>query len=274
MGILFEDVSFDYDNTHAPCFLDHIFLNVSEGSVLGIFGPSGSGKTTLALLAAGLLDPCHGRVLVGGCPPRHLRGGVCIAFQIPEDIFLRDSVCDEFINVLQERGHPREDAERLARQAITWAGLDPNALWARHPLRLSHGELRRLSLALVWAQHWDVLILDEPTVGLECRAKRGMMEDIARRCHREGKVVVIASHDTSLFLPLVDHGIVLKDGKILFQGNREELLEHHERMTSAGLSLPPVADLAITLKHAGLPVHRIWLDCEQASADIATMLSV
>ncbi|MGA1844642.1 MAG: energy-coupling factor ABC transporter ATP-binding protein [bacterium] len=274
MGLVFEDVCFDYEKGHAPCFLEHVSLTVSRGSVLGVFGPSGSGKTTLALLAAGLLNPRCGRVLVDGYPARRQGTSICMAFQIPEDMFLGDSVSDEMVGILKERGQQGEDAEQRARQAITWAGLEPEVLWARHPLHLSHGELRRLSLALVWEQDWDVLILDEPTVGLECRVKRGMMDDIVRRCHREGKVVVIAGHDTSLLLPLIDYGIVLNGGKILIQGSREELLEHHELITAAGLSLPQLADLAITLKGAGLPVERIWLDCDQASEDIAAMLSV
>ncbi|MGA1795534.1 MAG: ATP-binding cassette domain-containing protein [bacterium] len=273
MGLVFEDVCFDYENDHAPYLLEHVSLTVSAGSVLGVFGPSGSGKTTLALLAAGLLNPRCGRVLVDGYPPRRPGTSVCMAFQIPEDMFLRDSVCDEMVGTLQEKGQQREDAAQRARQAIVWAGLEPKALWTRHPLHLSHGELRRLSLALVWEQDWDVLILDEPTAGLECRVKRGMMEDIARRCHCEGKIVVIAGHDTPLLLPLIDYGIVLQGGKILTRGSREGLLEHHEMVTAAGLSLPPMADLAITLKDAGLPIHRIWLDCEQASEDIAAMLS-
>ncbi len=279
--ISLEDISFSYDRNSkekARC-LKAISLKITQGKVLGVFGPSGAGKTTLIFLICGLLKPDHGRILIDGEALsdrkedwKRLRSKMGVAFQFPEDMFFKESISEEFWNILGEKGYARENATRMAKQALNWAGLDADSLWSRHPLHLGYGQLRRLSLALVWAQDRDFLILDEPTVGLDCLTKKRLLKDIVHYCHQKKKLSIIACHDTSALLPLVDHGLILQGGEIVFQGTREKLLDKPECLASAGLSLPPLADLAIKLKRDGLPVNQIWKNLDQAIEGITEMI--
>lgn len=263
------------DDTKSPYFLENISLSISRGKVLGIFGPSAAGKTTLLFLICGLLKPDYGTVEVDGEDPTRQRDGwkkirehMAVAFQFPEDMFFHESVSEEFWKILKEKGHTKKGAASLAHKALEWAGLDASSLLNRHPLYLSQGELRKMSLALVWAQDRECIIVDEPTVGLECIWKKRIIQDIIQDCHRRGKIGIIATHDTPTLLPLVDISIILDKGKIIIQGPWSEILNKPECLSSCGLSLPPLADLAIRLKNAGMQIHRIWKDLDQATEDI------
>ena len=184
--ISLKNVSFRY-HQHRRYSLQNISLNASKGNVLGIFGPSGSGKTTLLFLICGLLRPEYGHIGADGeellkskATFNQFRRQISLAFQFPEDMVLRGSVAQEFSKMIGETDCPGPDVKRVAFDMLQRVGLDADLLWHQHPLHLSHGELKRLSLALVWAQERDLLILDEPTVGLDCQEKNRIMTDITR----------------------------------------------------------------------------------------------
>jgi energy-coupling factor transport system ATP-binding protein len=279
--ISLENVSFSYDRIKKlknRC-IRSISFRINEQNVLGIFGPSGSGKTTLIFLICGLLKPDCGRILVDGenlseqkDAWEKLRSRMGVSFQFPEDMFFQESISEEFIEILGKKGHSREDAEHMAHRAIEWTGLAADSIWSEQPLHLSYGQLRRLSLALVWAQDWDLLILDEPTVGLDCLSKKKILGDLVCRCHKPGKLGIITSHDTSTLLPLVDHAIVLDKGEIALYDSREGILPKWESISSLGLSMPALAELSIKLKKAGLPINQIWQNQSQAIKDIVDMM--
>ncbi|MGA1842402.1 MAG: energy-coupling factor ABC transporter ATP-binding protein [bacterium] len=279
--ISFENVSFSYNRdtkSKDQCLRD-ISFSIKDQNVLGVFGPSGSGKTTLIFLFCGLLKPDHGRILIDGENPweqkdawEKLMSRMGAAFQFPEDMFFQESVSEEFIEILKKKGHSTEDAELMAIKAIEWTGLDPGSIWHRHTMRLSYGQLRLLSLALLWAQDWDFLILDEPTVGLDCLLKEKILKDLISRCHQPGKLGIITSHDTSTLLPLVDHAIILNKGEIALYDSREGILRKWESISSLNLSIPALAELSIKLKKAGLPLSQIWQNQNQALKDILDMM--
>jgi energy-coupling factor transport system ATP-binding protein len=279
--ISLENVSFGYDkdtNLKNPC-LKNISFSINEQNVLGIFGPSGSGKTTLIFLICGLLKPDCGRILIDGENPskqkdtwEKLRSRMGVTFQFPEDMFFHESISEEFTEILGKKGYSREDAEHMAHKAIEWTGLDNDSIWSAHPMHLSYGQLRRLSLALVWAQDVDILILDEPTVGLDCLSKKKILGDLVCRCHQPGKLGIITSHNTSTLLPLVDYAVVLDKGEIALYDSTEKILRKWEDISSLGLSIPALAELSIKLKKAGLPINRIWQNQTQAVKDIVDMM--
>ena len=278
--ISLENISFRYHHHHRYR-LQNVSLNVSQGSILGIFGPSGAGKTTLLFLICGLLKPECGHILVDGKNPlkcksdfRDLRRKTGLAFQFPEDMVLQSAISEEFYKMMEKRDDPIPDIKQAAFDMLHRVGLDADSLWARHPLHLSHGELKRLSLALVWAKEPDLFILDEPTVGLDCQEKKGIMTEIIRYCRHEKKMCIMASQDTSTLLPFVDNTLILRDGKMIFWGTRGEILQYPEKLMDSDLSLPPMADLAIRLKKSGFPVHRVWEDLDQAIHEIMEIIPV
>ncbi|MBN2373488.1 ATP-binding cassette domain-containing protein [bacterium] len=281
MRVCLENVSlaFTGDGVEKSGFLRDISLNVNAGEIFGIFGPSASGKTSLIYSICGLLKIDRGRLLVNGEDPSRQKDGwkrfrkrLAVAFQFPEDMFFKGSIADEFWDVLKEKGLSREDAEGLAHKAMEIAGLDATFFWHVHPLRLSQGQLKMLSIALVHAQDRDCMILDEPTAGLGCLPKKRIITNISELCRSKDKICIIASHDTSTLLPVIDHGIILLDGRVVISGSRDDILCNPDCIISSGLSLPPLSDLAIRLKKAGLPICRIWTDTDQAAEDIAEII--
>jgi len=275
-----EDISFGYDKDRhkGPC-LRNISFHIRQGETIGVFGPSGAGKTTLIFLICGLLKPDKGQIRVNGESLseqrnawKRFRDKIGMAFQFPDEMFFHESVSEEFLSVLTKKGFSDEKAKDLACEALKWAGLDAEAFWLRYPLHLSQGQLRRLSLAIVWAQKQELLILDEPTVGLECRFKKEMIEDMIAYCRENGRMGIIAGHDTTSLLSLVDYALILRDGETVLQGTSGKILSQPDCLTSAGLSLPLPADLFIKLKQSGLCGNRIWRDIDEASHDIIEWL--
>ncbi|MGA1790614.1 MAG: energy-coupling factor ABC transporter ATP-binding protein [bacterium] len=275
-----EDISFGYDkdNHKCPC-LKNISFQIRQGETIGIFGPSGAGKTTLIFLICGLLKPDKGQIRVNGESLsgqrnawKGFRNKIGMTFQFPDEMFFHESVSEEFLHVLNKKGFSDEKAKALACEALKWAGLDPEAFWSRHPMHLSLGQLRRLSLAIVWVQKQELLILDEPTVGLECRFKKRLLEDMIAYCREDGRMGIIASQDTNTLLSLVDYALILKDGETVLLGSGGKVLSQPDCLTSADLSLPLLADLFIKLKQSGLPGNRIWRDLDEASHDIIEWL--
>ncbi len=260
--------------------LEDISLGIKSGEVTGIFGQSGSGKTTLIYLICGLLKPEKGKILINGEDPskqkgawKTIRKNLGVSLQFPEDMFFQESVLDEFKRILGDKRYTKDEIQSLAINALKWAGLDKVNLLERHPLQLSQGEMRRLSLALVRAQNSSCVILDEPTVGLDPIAKKKMVKEIIQYYRQEDKIVIISSHDTPVILPLVDQIIILKKGKIITQGSWNNILgKEADSLISAGLSFPPFADLSIRLKMAGIPVKNIWKEFDQAKKDIVELI--
>jgi len=280
--IFLDDISYSVQRHGNKIYLiRNISFKMTQGDVWGILGPSGAGKTMLILLICGLLNPDQGKILVDGLHLseqkngwRSFRSKMGIVFQFPEDMFFHETVAEEFLKLLEIRGYSTEDAKRLAHEALEWAGLDPHSLWSRHPLHLSHGQLRLLSLALVWGQDWDLLVLDEPTIGLDSISKQRMLKEMVHRCHHEGKMGIIASHDTDTLLPLIDHALILQEGRCLIQDTSDDILSNPASLTAIGLSIPPLAELSFKLRNSGVPVRHIWRDLDQAARDIMGRIPV
>ena len=194
--------------------LDGLSFSVEDGSFTGVLGLSGSGKTTLLRILCGLLEPQSGSVRVDGRP--------AIAFQFPENQLFRDTVVDDVMYGPLNMGLDAQDARTRAEQALAKVGLDPAETGNRSPFSLSGGEKRRAALAGVIAMEPDVLLVDEPTAGLDpsgVQAVLKCLEDL----NRAGKTVVMVSHDPDVLSRCCSHVIVLEDGRIADQGTPSEV---------------------------------------------------
>jgi energy-coupling factor transport system ATP-binding protein len=255
--------------------LREVHLDIHPGERVGVLGPTGSGKSSLVQLLAGLLRPTTGAVLLDGVPA-HARGAqaaarrsrIGLAFQYPERQIFEQTV---FREVAFGPRQLRLDAAEVSRR-VHWAlenvGLDPETVAERVPFALSGGEMRRVALAGVLALQPEVLILDEPTAGLDCRGREELLGRILDWQARTGATLVMVSHDPDSLARAVRRVVVLADGCVVADGDARQVLSDTIRLRALGLDVPqPVAVLS-ALREAGWPVRVDRLLPEEAADEI------
>jgi len=249
MAIVFEQVSFAYDDRSLwrQSALEEISLTLEEGVFAAVAGASGSGKSTLLQLFNGILRPTGGRVRVldwniqageKASPLRHLRRRVGLVFQFPEQQLFEDTVEKDLCFGPLNFGMTRAEARVHASRALEMVGLD-DTLLGRNPFHLSGGQMRKVAIASVLAMDPDVLVLDEPTATLDPQS-RAELALLLSRLHREqGKTVIVVTHRLEEMLPYAGLWIVMKEGRIAFQGGAAELVREAGRLErECGLAVP------------------------------------
>lgn len=232
--------------------LENITLNVPAGSLTVLCGITGSGKSTLLRVMAGLEAPGAGEVrfpAVSGNTGRS-GGGTAIVFQHPGTQLFASTVAADMEYCLEQRRIARKDRPALVRQALETVGLSYETYRDRSPFLLSGGEQRRVAIAGAIAAGPQILLLDEPTAGLDPDAAAGLL-DLIRKLHREGTAIVVGTHDLDLFFPLADQAAVLADGRLAWLGNPGTLAECPGTLESAGLEEPEYIRIGRKLLDAG-----------------------
>jgi len=251
--------------------LENVSLEIEEGECLGIVGATGSGKTTLVQHFNGLLKPSSGRVYVegmdlsrSGIAWAELRQRVGMVFQYPEQQLFAETVFDEISFVLRQRKilSPKEIEDRV-KLACASVGLDYESFYRRSPFELSGGEMRRVALAGVLVQEPRLLILDEPTVGLDGPGKQEILREIGQ-LHHSGKTLVIVSHAIEDFLDFVDRLIVLEEGRILITGQLTEVFSFLLRAGRHTFLLPSIFRLCHDLRAKGWDIPEPTFRVEEA----------
>ena len=233
-----------------------IDLAVPDRSVLALVGTNGSGKTTLAQHFNALLKPSHGRVLLDGCdigfqPLARVRQRVGLAFQFPELQLFAESVAEDVAFGPRNLGLAPERVDGLVGRALAMVGMPLGEFGPRQPLSLSGGERRRVALAGVLAMDPEVLVLDEPTAGLDPRTTARLCQLCAELSH-QGRTLVLISHDMELVGRLATHVAVLRQGRIPLHGLARAVLAHPEFESISGLVPPLSVQLARRLRQRGL----------------------
>lgn len=247
--------------------LDDVSLEVS-GGVTGLMGQTGSGKTTLLEVMAGVARPDAGRVLVDGrdasrgAGARALAASVGLVFQIPERQFFEPTVAEEVTFGLRARGVPGAEARERAAHALALMGLSLEGLGGRSPLALSGGQQRRVAVASVLATRPGLLLLDEPTAGLDPRAREACLSAV-REAAREGATVVMASHDANALASVADRVVCLGSGRVTLDGPARDLLGDAGLMRRHGLEAACAARAASALRRAGVAVEGAPLTAEE-----------
>ncbi|MGQ9693674.1 MAG: ATP-binding cassette domain-containing protein [Thermodesulfobacteriota bacterium] len=245
--------------------MQEISLHIKEGECLGIVGGTGSGKTTLALHFNGLLRPERGKIYIAGrelnyTPPelKEIRKRIGLLFQYPEhQLFGKNVFEDVSFTLARHKGISSSAIKEKVKVACALVGLEDENFWNRSPWELSRGEMRRVALAGVLVQDPQVLILDEPTVGLDALGKKEILAWI-KSFHKEGRTVIIIVHEVEEILDLVDRLIVLDQGKILTEGNPDEVLSHLWLKRKFTFLIPPLYQLSLELRDKGraIPVGK------------------
>ncbi|OYD06508.1 energy-coupling factor transporter ATPase [Paludifilum halophilum] len=251
MGIVIQGLSHIYmDGTpFAKTALSGINMVIDKGSFAGLIGPTGSGKSTLIQHIAGLLKPTKGTVrieetVVGPETKKMgpLRNRVGLVFQYPEHQLFEESVAKDIAYGPHNQGLNEEEVHRRVFQAMEWVGLDPE-LSSRSPFQLSGGQMRRAAIAGVLAMQPEVLILDEPTAGLDPAGQRELLDTVYQLHREQGMTVILVSHSMEEIARYADILFVIKDGRLMLTGSPGEVFAEGERLREWGLEIPVVARL-------------------------------
>jgi len=262
MGIQFKDVSYMYqgikENYDA---LSHINLNIEEdGEFIAIIGHTGSGKSTLVQHMNALLLPTSGKVNVLGqeLPPQkkekinHLRQKVGLVFQFPEYQLFEETILKDIMFGPKNFKSTEVEAMEKAKKAATIVGIDPE-LYEQSPFRISGGQMRRVAVAGILAMEPKILVLDEPTRGLDPKGRKDLMKIFKDLHEIEHKSIVLISHDMDIVSEYAKRVIVMDQGKIVFDGKKEALFEHPD-FDKFHLELPTSLKILKHLeKEIGLP---------------------
>jgi energy-coupling factor transport system ATP-binding protein len=270
MPIILENVSFSYSKKpplETPALKD-IHLRIEKGEFVGILGEKGAGKSTLLKLFNGLLRPEIGTVLVDGfdSSSREAKHRIGMVFQQAADQLFCRTVYDEIAFGPLNFGYSRKEAKERVFEALEAVSLDPEML-PRNPFSLSGGEMQRVALASALALRPDYLVLDEPITGLDPVGKKEIL-DTFKKVKEGGTAVIAVTHNLKGFFPLLEKIVLIREGKITFQGSREDYLK------TDCVPLPPIASMMRELKAGGLPVNPAVFTVEDALEEILRVKSI
>lgn len=259
--------------------VDHVNLDIEGGEIVGVIGHTGSGKSTLIQHLNGLLQPTEGRVLINGndiwadkSKLRQVRFDVGLVFQYPEYQLFEETVYKDIAFGPRNMGLSEEEIKKRVLQAAEFSGLRPELL-EKSPFDLSGGQKRRVAIAGVIAMEPKVLILDEPTAGLDPQGVSEILRLLLSLRDHLGMTILLSTHDMDLVPLYCDYAYVLRSGRVTDQGSPEELVCRPESLRANQLRLPRVAHLMeILAEEDGLPADRSAATIGAARKEILRLL--
>ena len=271
-----EKVSYVYSEGDAfeKKALDEISLEIPDGQFIGIIGHTGSGKSTLIQHLNGLLRATSGAIYYDGeniyqegYDMRTLRSKVGLVFQYPEHQLFEVDVFSDVCFGPKNLGLSKEEVEERAKKALTQVGLD-ESYYKKSPFELSGGQKRRVAIAGILAMHPQVLILDEPTAGLDPKGRDEILDQVALLQKERKITVILVSHSMEDVARYVDRIIVVNDGKILFNDTPKQVFQHYKELESVGLAAPQVTYVVKALKEKGWDIDTAVTTVEEAKEAI------
>ena len=258
--------------------LRDVSLSIQRGEFVGLIGHTGSGKSTLIQHFNGLLKPTSGRVLFDGEDiwkdvkfTREIRFKVGLVFQYPEHQLFEETVYKDISFGPKNMGLTEEEIRARVERAAQFVGITDAELH-KSPFDLSGGQKRRAAIAGVIAMEPDVLILDEPTAGLDPRGRESILQNIRDYQAAQKAAVVMVSHSMEEIVSNVDRLLVMNHGQNVMNGTPEEVFSHAEELVEMGLAIPKMTQLFLALKRRGLPVDTSVFSVEQAHAALLPLL--
>ena len=258
--------------------LRDVSLSIQRGEFVGLIGHTGSGKSTLIQHFNGLLKPTSGRVLFDGEDiwkdvkfTREIRFKVGLVFQYPEHQLFEETVYQDISFGPKNMGLSEEEIRARVERAAQFVGITDAEL-QKSPFDLSGGQKRRAAIAGVIAMEPDVLILDEPTAGLDPRGRESILQNIRDYQAAQHAAVVMVSHSMEEIASNVDRLLVMNHGQNVMNGTPAEVFSHAEELVEMGLAIPKMTQLFLALKQRGVPVDTSVFSVEQARQALRPLL--
>ena len=259
--------------------LSGVSFAIEQGEFIAIIGHTGSGKSTLVQHLNGLLKPSSGSVLADGVDinqktpeARAAKRHIGMVFQYPEYQLFEETVLKDVCFAPKNQGLSEEECLVRARKALQLVGIDPDEKGESSPFSLSGGEKRRVAIAGVLAMEPEVLILDEPTAGLDPKGHRDILRMIVRIRKERNLSIVWISHNMDNVAELADRVLVVDKGKLVMDGSPKEVFARGVELRKMGLALPSAASLMEKLAERGLPVNVGALTLQDAEQEILRVL--
>ena len=259
--------------------LRDVSFDVADGTILGIIGHTGSGKSTMLQHLNGLIKPTSGDVYIDGecitdgkAKMTDIRRKVGLVFQYPEYQLFEETVSKDVAFGPKNLGLNEEEQQARVKQAIGLVGLDYDEIKDLSPFELSGGMKRRVAIAGVIAMDPKILILDEPTAGLDPSAHREILA-MVRRIHDEmGIILIFVSHNMADIAEMSDRVMVMSGGQIALEGTPAEVFSQGEMLLSMGLSVPPAREIAELIRRKAPAFRSEALTIDEAARDIRKYL--
>ena len=280
MSIELKNITYTYSpgtayEIHA---LKDINLEIPDGQFIGVIGHTGSGKSTLIQHLNALIRPTSGSVLYNGedvweekYDRRKLRSQVGLVFQYPEHQLFESDVLSDVCFGPMNQGMSREEAEAEAKKALLQVGFKEKN-FSKSPFELSGGQKKRVAIAGVLAMNPKILILDEPTAGLDPKGRDEILDQISELHKARGITIILVSHSMEDVAKYVERLIVVNRGQIAFVDTPREVFSHYQELEAMGLAAPQITYIMHALKQKGLKVDPNATTVEEARDDILRAL--
>lgn len=251
--------------------VDHVDLEIEAGSFVGIIGHTGSGKSTLIQHLNGLLRPTEGKVLLDGVniwadksKMRQMRFRVGLVFQYPEYQIFEETVAKDIAFGPRNMGLAEEEVQARVRETAAIVGLSEEIL-KQSPFLLSGGQKRRVAIAGVMAMRPEVLILDEPTAGLDPRGREEILQEIQAYRNQTGATILLVSHSMEDVARYAEKILVMNQSKLFCYDTVEHVFQHAEALQQMGLEVPQVTRVCMALRQQGIPLDESIYTVEEAA---------
>ena len=281
MSITVENLTYTYSKglPNETRALEDVSFQLKTGEFAAVIGHTGSGKSTLMQQLNGLLRPDSGKITVGevcitdpSTKMTEVRRKVGLVFQYPEYQLFEETVAKDVAFGPKQVGMTGEELDRVVEESIRLTGLDYEEVKERSPFELSGGQKRRVAIAGVLAMKPEILILDEPTAGLDPSAHRDVLE-LIRRIHRQERMtILLVSHNMGDIAELADRVLVMNRGKLVMNGTPAEVFSRGEPLWEMGLGLPPATEFMERLKDRMPGIDAAQLSIEDAAKEICRYL--
>ena len=280
MSIQVRNIRYVYNEglPHETTALDDISFRIEDGSFVGIIGHTGSGKSTLLQHLNGLLKPSSGTIVIDGVDitDSHtkmldIRRKVGLVFQYPEYQLFEETVAKDVAFGPSNLGLGQEEIDERVRRSIEMVGLDYNHVKDISPFELSGGQKRRVAIAGVLAMEPEVLVLDEPTAGLNPKAHFDILNMVQDIHVREHNITIFVSHNMNDIARMSDQVLVIHKGRLAMNGTPAEVFAREEELKSMGLALPDATEIVSRLRKEGMDLPQDCLTVDQAADAIAAV---
>lgn len=276
MSLILDHVSHVYgdDTALAVKALDDVSLEIPDGQFIGLIGHTGSGKSTLVQHLNGLLKPTSGAIYFNGedihadgYDKKKLRSKVGLVFQYPEHQLFEIDVFSDVCFGPKNLGLSKKETELRAYAALKQVGLEDEFFY-QSPFELSGGQKRRVAIAGVLAMKPDILVLDEPTAGLDPKGRDEILDQVAKLKQETGITVILVSHSMEDVARYVDRIIVMNKGSVMYDDAPKKVFAHYKELEEVGLAAPQVTYIMQALKKKGYPVRTDATTIEEAVQEI------